>query len=219
MAITSIGGAAAGGINGATTSGVDTTGATILLLAVATDNGVPALSTVSDSKSNTWTALTARSTTNCRTRLYYVLNPSVGASHTVTVNEVGGAVSLAFHAFGGVTFTYEQEAAGGNASGVVTISPGSQTPGSNGALVVSNFANASGVLSGLACGSGLTVYQHSPYTGGSNYGSALSALEQTTAAAINPAWTWTNNVDAVASGAVFTVVPGGAQNVLAWTVA
>ena len=68
--------------NNATTSAIDTTGATLLVALIVTDTGG---GTMSDSKGNTWTALTAHSGgTTVTGQLFYVSNPTVGSGHTFT---------------------------------------------------------------------------------------------------------------------------------------
>ncbi len=79
-----------GGVNGGDTTGtpIDTTGANLLIFGVSyLDGSAP---TISDSKSNTWTALTATlPSTSGDIRIYYAKNPTVGAGHTFSATGTG----------------------------------------------------------------------------------------------------------------------------------
>lgn len=84
----------------ATTGGVDTTTATLLLAALSFYNGT---ASVVDSYGNTWTPLTASlidSFFDAATQMWYVANPVVGPGHTVTVTALNPTVRFA--AFSGV---------------------------------------------------------------------------------------------------------------------
>jgi hypothetical protein len=88
--VTHIGAQSSDGIS-ATTAGINTTGATLLVAAVARLHGASA--SLSDSKGNAWLALTTRDNASAYSvTLYYVLNPTVGASHTFSTNVGGGSV-------------------------------------------------------------------------------------------------------------------------------
>src|SRR5262249_1127355 len=66
-----------------TTSSVDITGATLIVITTAYD-GTPTGCTVSDSKSNTWTGLTTYTGGLDALKIYYAVNPTVGTGHTFT---------------------------------------------------------------------------------------------------------------------------------------
>ena len=74
-----------------TTSGINTTGANLIVVTVAYDTQ----SGVSDSNGNTWTALTAQSgSQDGNARMYYCFNPTVGAGHTFTSAQGYGAICV-----------------------------------------------------------------------------------------------------------------------------
>jgi hypothetical protein len=91
------------GVNGATTPSIDTTGATLLVLNVSDFTGGPGV-TISDSKGNTWTALTAYTNTagQMRERLYYAWNATVGSGHTFTSAGTGVYTTIAVASFSGI---------------------------------------------------------------------------------------------------------------------
>src|SRR4051812_9792279 len=71
------------GANGGTSGAIDTSGANFLVAVVASYSVGD--TTVTDSKSNTWTQLTARdeiNTTLVRNRIWYAKNATVGSGHT-----------------------------------------------------------------------------------------------------------------------------------------
>ncbi len=115
----------------ATTSAIDTTGATFLIVAMASYT-VGANPTISDSKSNSWTALTNRTQGISRMRLFYSFPSSVGSGHTFTESD-SNYTGIAVAAFSGIT-TYDTENGAGSASGA-TPQTGSITPASAGVVI------------------------------------------------------------------------------------
>ena len=185
------------GLNGGTSASIDTTGAT-LLVAVVTYTGTP---TVSDSKSNTWTALTCQQNTSVYSCIYYVNSgsPSVGSGHTFTIS---GAVTvsvinvMAFSGTGASPFDNQN----GNSSLLVsTIQPGSITPSQNNDIIITGLSGGNNFGAANTIDSGFTITYQKAVTGGINYGHAGAYLIQTTAAAVNPTWNMGVSVNNVAS--------------------
>ena len=90
------------------------------------------ITTVSDSKGNTWTGLTSRVGAGAAQRLYYCLAPTVGTGHTFTVSGTSTAATIHVYAFFGVSSYHSESGATGSAS---PLASGSLTPSANGALV------------------------------------------------------------------------------------
>lgn len=168
------------GTNG-TTDAIDTTGADLLVVHVG--HGTGGDGTITDSKSNTWTALT---TQGGESTLWYCLNPTVGTGHTFTVTG-GSFPSISVAAFSGEC-TYDQE------SGGTDNQPGAITPAANGALLISGFAHQQTSFGVVAVNSGFAIAAEFTYSAGGRIGSALAYFEQATAASIQP--TWSNGVAA-----------------------
>ncbi len=169
-----------------TTSSINTTGANLIVVGVA---GYTLFSaTVTDSKSNTWTALTARSGGVTRSRLWYCSNPTVGSGHTFTVSSGGATPALCVAAFSGAKATSPYEAESG-ATFVTTgpIQPGSITPAENGELLVASLSRAVNELPTI--NGGFTITNHVAYLASNHYGCDVAYLIQTSAAAANPTWT------------------------------
>lgn len=82
------------------TAGITTTSGNMLVATVSVDNGPKTVSSLTDSKGNTWTALTGnpQSATGSNIYAYYAKNITGGAGHTLTANLSGSApasISLA----------------------------------------------------------------------------------------------------------------------------
>jgi hypothetical protein len=191
------------GPNGGTTAGFTTTGVNLLVLTVSWYAGGTTALTVSDSKGNTWIPLTLRNTATIAHRFYYVVNPTVGIGHSVTVSATGIYPVVAWHTFAGAEpvapFAMEN---GATATAGSSLAAGSVTPAANGALIVSGWAGMNGTASPTISGLTLTTGV-SPIASVCVAGAAAYTI-QTTAAPIIPTWSWDGSDHVAASVAVFT---------------
>lgn len=194
-------GAKAGAAGGVTTDAADTTGADLIVLSVVSYAAVAA-PTLSDSKGNTWTGLTARDIGISRNRLYYCVAPTVGAGHTFALAGSTVYASLGYVAASGAHATPFHSQAGATNT-AASLQPGSVTPPEDGCLVVSGLTGGTGT--GYAIGSGFAA-NAVDYGAGTNMGGGIARLIQGTAAAVNPTWSWTPSADGAATIAVF--LPG-----------
>lgn len=178
----------AGGVNGGTTSAVNTTGATQITLVTTRFTGGGAV-TISDSKSNTWTARTEYDASgDPGVRFYDCFNPTVGTGHTFTIAGTGVYASVGALAFSGMASGSFDQVSGANATGVTTIQPGSITPAANDAVVISGMGwNPSSSQTPTINGSFSSPTYIDPGFG-TTYGTAISYWIQTTATASNPTW-------------------------------
>lgn len=177
--------------NSVPTGAVDTTGANFLAMWVAYDDfgGVP---TLSDSKGNTWTALTLQSgTAVVKGRMYYCESATVGSGHTFTATGSFNYPSLSVGAFSGVKVSSAFDAEDGNGNAATnSIQP---TTG------ITPSLNNEVVLYGLSLNNTATASNPSGYTtagatagdGANHIGSFLAYKIQTTAGTEQPTWTWT----------------------------
>lgn len=171
------------GAIGGTTSSMDTSGSNLLVaciwdLAAAGNN-------ISDSKSNTWTALTAQTNANLSSVCYYVLNPTVGTGHTfTTTSHFVGVGVLAMSTSGGTPVFDQQSGSAQNSPG--TIQPGSLTPTVNNSLVVTAMGSFNGTT-GPSMPTGYT--QVASNTTSTAEAGGMGYKIQTTASAENPTWT------------------------------
>jgi hypothetical protein len=172
-----------------TTSSITTTTASLLVVQIGDYDGAAA-GTVSDSKSNTWTALTSYTDPgNMRCRLYYAANPTVGTGHTVSYLSANSLYqALVFAAFSGAALTSPFDVQNGASVYSGTPQPGSITPTQNNCLIVSGLALGVEATSAVTIDLSMTITNQQNFSAGVNFGVAFAYLVQGTLAAINPTW-------------------------------
>lgn len=179
MGATLIAHTSAGSTNGGssvTTASIDTTGASHIFIWTATY--LPAgLGTLSDSKTNTWTAFAASNTvSDIAGTLYYLEGGSLGSGHTFTVSGVTNYPSLYVFAFSGVV----NGGSDGRTDYHSTISPVTAFPVYAGFYAdelylwgfVSNLDYSSLSIGGS--GVSLTIVEQLAYNAGNSFGGALA---------------------------------------------
>jgi len=183
---------------------LDTTGANLLIAHVcAAVNGGP---TISDSRGNTWTALTSENGTSEFMSSWYCVPSSVGTGHTITTASGSSMfASLYVSAWSGASATPFDKQAGAT----LATRPGSITPAANGCLVISGLC--SHTAGTYAVDSGFTIAQQQTFVSGTNDGGAQAYLIQTTAAALNPTWSG----GSTCSVNIVSFLPGAAAGALA----
>lgn len=204
--------AAAGSTDGnaATTSGIDTTGANLLVVAV-TYYVLGGTVSVSDSKGNTWTQAAEDGGNNAtgHATLFYSKNPSVGSGHTFTVTSTGGFPGICAAAFSGADTAapFDQQSAFGS-GGASSIQPGSVTPSEDNELLVTAVSKAAAGVTASVDG-GFSETDEFDLVGGQHFGLAMAYLVQTSAAAANPTWTLSGSASTAAAIATFKAGAGG----------
>ncbi len=189
-----------------TTAGITTTGANVGVAILATGNS--ATGTLSDSRANSWTlADTEISGFGKNVAVFYILAPSVGAAHTVTATgtDFFGSVEVLWFNESGGTPTFD----GVNSNTTVFDSfvlPGSITPTANNALLVTGLCRDATTDSPSLSDSYTLEHQNNDLNFGHQY-SAVAWRTQTTAAALNPTWTFPGGATLVANHIAF--IPGG----------
>lgn len=198
---------AAGSTDGVnvTTPAIDTTGSTLIVIQIAQHDAHHG--TLSDSKGNTWTALTdVTGAFTIDAKLYYCTNPTVGSGHTFTITGASGTLpAIAVAAFSGTktaSTPYESDTVNGSGAGT-SRQPGSLTPSVAKSLVVCGLPVGT-AATGIGVDSGMTLLD--TVLGNSNhYGIALAYLVQAGAGtAINPTWSWTTTSESTANMAAFS---------------
>lgn len=207
--IAHVGASSTGGSN-FTSSAIDTTGANLIIIAVHSYE-VQIQPTLTDSKSNTWTGLTAYSNTGTvRTRIYYCYGGTVGSGHTFTItNPVEGATYSCIEvvAYSGAASSPFDVENGNNTGSASTLTTGSVTPSVNGELLIAAVGTSS--VNPSSIDSSFTISDSSNYSGGNHFGGGMAALIQGTAGAINPTWTLSGIGAAATAIATFKVAAGG----------
>lgn len=170
-----------------TTGAIDTTGASLIVVAIGSHTTVPSFT---DSASNTWTLLApGLSQNNNRLALFYCLNPTISATHTFTTT-LGGSTatpSIAVASFsnvgglGGITNDSIVAASG------ATLTLPTATPSRNNTLVVSALSFDAAATT-IAIDSGFTITDQVNFSTGNHTGVALAFLLQGAQAALTPQW-------------------------------
>lgn len=182
------------GNNGAgptTTTGIDTTGAGLLVVAVAAFQITP---TWVDSEGNKYFLghPVQGAGENPTLQLGFCLNPNTAVSHTIQV--ASGFPGICFAAFSrdlGNTCVPDQQS---DAVGSTNLAPGSITPSADGSLVVT--AIGQGGNGTLSIDGGFAITDQVGGTTAQKCG--LAYLIQTSAVAANPTWSWTGSIGSAA---------------------
>lgn len=205
----------AGGLNGATTPSINTTGASLLVAHVACSS--TASITLTDSAGNSWTlAGSYVYGATFQVSVYYCVAPTISASHTVTVSGSSSVANIRFSAWSGVASASPVDGAiVGGSSGAQTSSTVGTTsisPSQNGSLVIGGVAFFNGV-SAFAGQNGFTQLAYSGFSSGNYYGLGVVYQIQTTAATVSSATaisSWTTSSNIAVAGIAFKEAGAGA---------
>lgn len=188
----------------ALTSAVDTSNSNLIVI-FGSDYAIGTAVGIVDSKSNTWTQLTTRTTTTLsRIQTWYCFNPVVGTGHTFTLSGNSGQYpSVAVAAFSGaLTAPFDQQN-GATTLVASSLATGSVTPTLNNELVITGLASES---ASPAIDNGFSIVEVVAYSA-SAFGVALAYKLQTTAVAVNPTWSSLGASDGSAEIATFKTLP------------
>lgn len=196
------------------TAGINTTGANLLVAAVGTYIGTGGV--VTDSNGNTWNKLTVRGIgATIDFTLWWSSPTTVGSGHTFTCTTTATYPSMCVQAWSGAAASpFDQE--NGAATGAATsLATGSLTPSENNCLVVSGVCEG-GADSDATVDSSMTRSDLVVWVSAQHVLSAMSYIVQTTAAAINPTWSWASTISAGVGIATFkaAAVAGGTTHFL-----
>lgn len=181
--------AIAGSTDGAhvTSDPIDTSGATLLVVIVADQDGT---ALVSDSYGNTWHPLTAQvvpGSVDGAVRIHYASDPTVGAGHTFSTS--GGFPSIAVQAHSGVIAVspFESETGATQAALVNTIiSTGALTPVQDDDLFISGY-NCRSFVDGFVSAP-FTNVDHISVASLQHYNLSTAYYEQDVAASQDAVW-------------------------------
>ena len=188
-----------GGGSGVPSAPVNTTGATLLV--VATTSSVSA-TVMSDSAGNSWSYGTTYGSGVPLTRIAYVLNPITSSTHTFTATATNTTAIV--YAFSG-SFIGLSAQNGLAVSGSGTFQPGSVTPTEAGDLIITGVGS-NGITSTSIIDSGFSAPINQLADGGEV--NSASYLISPAGAAVNPTWTMQHNTDWSAVISVFRVASG-----------
>jgi hypothetical protein len=208
-------------VGSGTSAVMDTTTATLGVVHIA-QYLAATLVVPNDSNANVWILGPDQpGGTECRTRLFYCINPIVGAGHTVTLPGSSAACMQVQFFSGGIAPVNPQvPAASARTFGSQTLlQPGSLTPLYPGSLVITSSSFDDSTAGPVTINSSFSITDQSHYNSGVTEGGALAYLVQTTAAPVNPTWTMAGSTgDIVAAMLVFKpALP--ATTIVPWNVA
>ncbi len=186
---------------GVTTSGIDTTGAKLIVAMISGLNGT---ATFSDSKGNTWT----RDSFAFVPQVYWCFNPITDAAHTFAVAGTGEFATVGVVAYSCTgTPTLDQSNHHTTTGPTASISPGSVTPTTTNQVLVGCYWDL-GAYSSID--SGFTTLESHDHTSGQKVGLVLADLIETSIVAQNPTVTMAASTAFNTSGMVFTFKEGTA---------
>lgn len=200
-----------GGISGGTSSAIDTTGANLIVVTVTWYIAGGATMSVSDSKSNTWTARTDYISGGAVSiQTFYCYSPTVGSGHTFTFSGTANSYSSAtIAAFSGIAASpYDAENGTNYPSGTTAYQTGSVTPSQANTLIIAacgfdlGAGGPGGPAANISVNSGFTITDSVAYGYGTGEGNSMAYKVMTAATATNPTFT----SDISAPGAANTTV-------------
>lgn len=224
MAIALVTNSVAGlGVNGGTSGAIDTTGVGLLVVAIVWSAAFGTTQPVlTDSKGNTWTALTKQTgsgspaTSDCYLVLNYTNNAIVGSGHTFTLTGTACYGAIATQGFSGVATSSPFDVQNGTSvytpgPTFTSVQPGSITPSANNYLLItamSNYVDTSN--SSRSIDLSFNITNQIGFDGSTFLPIAMAYQIQTTATARNPTWSW-SSAQIVASSVIasFKVAGGG----------
>lgn len=167
-----------------TTNAIDTTGATLIVVVLAT--GAQALVSITDTGNNLWYYNDHFQQSTQDIAFAFCVNPVTNASHTFTLTQAFPSVAVLVFS-GNAAGSEKTTASGANST---TVTPGSITPAEDDALLIAGFCGGAATTQSIS--GGFTI---SDQIGGSSGQRVAAAyLIQTSKTAANP--TWTNSASA-----------------------
>ena len=191
-----------------TTTGIDTTGADLILVIVAYFFGASV--SLSDSNGNSWSPRTAYSGNSTTViQILYSQAPVVGAGHTFTPNISGGFSSCSVLAFSGSKASPFDVENGHGGAGGTSQQPGSITPTVTNDLLILAAAFGSGIsASAPTADSGFSsAVDFHQGASGVDFGIADFWLADSAASAVNPTVSWSGAADNAVTIAAFKAAP------------
>lgn len=203
-----------GDANSATSSGINTTGATLLVAMKVWYSGA-AEPSFTDSKSNSWSSdITTTQAGDMSLKIYYSTPSSVGSGHTVSCSGSGVYCSVGLMGFSGTATSSPADStnyAGDHAGSVNTRSAGNLTPSAPDYLFTYALAFAATdtlTFDPVDTGPGGGIASQTTYSGGNAYRLAISyGIQSGGPTARNPAWSWAGATAVAVIGQVFKKGP------------
>lgn len=197
-----------GSSGGATTPAIDTTGANLIAVVLGPYATPPAAPT--DNKGNSYTLAVSDAGNYALNYIYYSAAPTVGAGHTFSTNGVDGPICVL--AFSGAAASPLDQTNHADSAQTLALQPGSVTPGAAGELIIAATTNSFDTINSID--SGFTITDNIAYSSGVTMGAAAAYLVQTSAAPVNPMWSYgPNNYHCSACIATFKAAASTVTNI------
>lgn len=181
------------------TSAFNTSGCDFITITIA-GSGALTLGTITDTYSNTWSLAIEKISTYgpTRTAIFYCNNPTTGSGHVFTYTPTGYTpyTNLFVNLFlkNGMAGTLDSTNSFNITTAVTSISAGAVTPSVDNSLLIAGLNYVNGTSS-ASIDSGFTGISL-PFVPGKAYAGASAYYNQSTAASINPTWTFLSNAAA-----------------------
>jgi len=183
--------------NDVTTSAIDTTGAKLIVIAVA--HQAASAVTPTDSKGNTWTLRSNHKSTDVGVYFYECVNPTVGTGHTFTLAFTSSFPGIGVAAYSSTgTPQFDKETGATQTSGT-SLATGSITPAANDQVVLALVSTYNVLITGTASSPFSSNNFINLNTGDHTYGIDLAEDNQTTATARNCTWTLSGSSQAASA--------------------
>ena len=209
-------------VNHPTTSGINTTGATLLIVGESCFSISPC-NAPTDSNNNTWHSLTQRAGMSGGTeQMWYAYDKngsalSVGNNHTFTGDT--NVYGMIVEAFSGTKTTADplDSQNGSSITSAVSGQPGNITPSENNELLVTYMGAGGSASQTYQINQSFNITNQVGFTGSVTYGQGMAYLVETSAATQNPTWNWTSSMAAGITIAAFKSASTPAFNFTAFT--
>lgn len=193
---------------GTTSSAINSTGASLIVVALHSDGSTP---TISDSKGNSYSQVFGVTAGGERCALYYAANPVVGTGHTVTATGASDFSLITVAAFSGVKTSSpldQSNSAGAGSGSHSSWQTGSISPTENGELIVAASSILTGVLGDMSWSPDPPFDLIGGLGPSPTYGGLAIYEVQTTATNRNPTFTPSTNFSKYSAGvASFKAAP------------
>lgn len=185
-------GSSSGAPAAVTTSAIDTTGATFLIM---TGSKYVSVLTITDSKGNTWVKNEFGDNSGSNAWYAVCYSPTVGSGHTFTATPVGnyyGTVQVM--AFSGITASSVNTEGGTTGASSTTFQSGAFTPGVANTLMIAIFAADTHATGTISIDNSYTITETVAPVVDTNFESSAAYKVLTSSTAQNPTWTCTASI-------------------------
>lgn len=173
-----------------TSSAINTSGASLLIITASNYLPTNTTITISDSQSNSWTLVTCGSAAIQSGNVFYVMSPSTSTSHTFSVTSSNNYAGVQISAWSGTAAL--QSSTQIETYAASTLQPGSITPSTTGCLLLAYNVFAGGASGTVPYGTvndSFTSYNPINSVFGTSVGSFPCYLIDSSSTAINPTFT------------------------------